>query len=51
MSRKGRKVIAECSVCGHVSERTKGRSGLGHTKNGRYCGTMRVIKELERFEH
>ena len=42
-----KKVLAECTNCGLVAERKKGRSGLGHTIKGKYCGSMRVISWVE----
>ncbi len=40
---KGRLVKARCTNCGIEQIRSKGRSGLGHTVNGQYCGSMHVI--------
>lgn len=37
-------VIAKCNNCGIVATRRKGRSGLGHTIAGQYCGTMRILE-------
>ena len=42
-----RRVIAQCVNCGKRAVRVKGRSGLACTKNGLYCGTMRVTEWIE----
>lgn len=42
-----KRVIAQCVNCGKTAQRVKGRSGLACTKNGSYCGTMRVMKWVD----
>ena len=45
-SATGKYVLAKCTNCGEMQRRWKGRSGLGHSRNGTYCGTMRVVEWL-----